>query len=104
MGGIADYSGSLVLQWPIREATLAAVQAVTEPGLKIVSLAVEDGHEPRSLALDPTTTADLLEGGYEQARHWFGAIRPITGRPTSSGSWSCWHGNAGSSSIAGCGS
>ena len=28
MGGIADYSGSLVLQWPIREATLAAVQAV----------------------------------------------------------------------------
>ena len=39
MGGIADYSGSLVLQWPIREATLVAVQGVREPGLKIVSLA-----------------------------------------------------------------
>ena len=26
MGGIADYSGALVLQWPIREATCAAVQ------------------------------------------------------------------------------
>ena len=25
MGGIADYSGALVLQWPIREATCAAV-------------------------------------------------------------------------------
>ena len=26
MGGIADYSGALVLQWPIREATFAALQ------------------------------------------------------------------------------
>ena len=26
MGGIADYSGSLVLQWPIREATRVAVR------------------------------------------------------------------------------
>ena len=43
MGGIADYSGSLVLQWPIREATLVAVQAVPEPGLKLVSLATGAG-------------------------------------------------------------
>ncbi|HQZ17031.1 MAG TPA: galactokinase family protein, partial [Vicinamibacteria bacterium] len=29
MGGIADYSGSLVLQWPLREATLVAAQSVS---------------------------------------------------------------------------
>jgi L-arabinokinase len=71
MGGIADYSGSLVLQWPIREATLVAVQGVREPGLKIVSLAVENDQEPRILAVDAQDTKHLLEGGYEQARLWF---------------------------------
>jgi galactokinase len=71
MGGIADYSGSLVLQWPIREATLAAVQAVAEPGLKIVSLAPQDNHEPRVLVLDAQTTRQLLDGDYDQARLWF---------------------------------
>ena len=30
MGGIADYSGALVLQWPIREATRVAVRPWTE--------------------------------------------------------------------------
>src|SRR6185295_13685753 len=30
MGGIADYSGSLVLQLPIREATFAATQKTSE--------------------------------------------------------------------------
>src|SRR3954471_10821570 len=38
MGGIADYSGALVLQWPIREATFAAVQPTAERLLRIVSL------------------------------------------------------------------
>jgi len=38
MGGIADYSGSLVLQMPIAEATFAAVQKNPEPGVSIVSL------------------------------------------------------------------
>jgi L-arabinokinase len=37
MGGIADYSGSLVLQRPIAEATFAAVQRTDESILKIVS-------------------------------------------------------------------
>ena len=31
MGGIADYSGSLVLQLPIREATLVALQPNPAP-------------------------------------------------------------------------
>jgi galactokinase len=41
MGGIADYSGSLVLQMPIAEATLAALQRVDEPELRIISLSDE---------------------------------------------------------------
>src|SRR5262245_40142357 len=32
MGGIADYSGSLVLELPIAEAAFAAVHVVREPG------------------------------------------------------------------------
>ena len=71
MGGIADYSGSLVLQWPIREATLVAVQAVSEPGLKLLSLATENGREARMLELNLSTTRQLLEGGYAAARRWF---------------------------------
>ena len=38
MGGIADYSGSLVLELPIAEATLVALQKDNERRLKIVSL------------------------------------------------------------------
>src|SRR3954467_7175198 len=40
MGGIADYSGSLVLQWPLREATRVALRRCTEPVISIVSTAV----------------------------------------------------------------
>jgi L-arabinokinase len=72
MGGIADYSGSLVLQWPIREATLVAAQAVSEPGIQLVSRATVDGHEPRSLEMDSRTARALLEGDYDAARRWFG--------------------------------
>jgi L-arabinokinase len=38
MGGIADYSGSLVLELPIREATFAALQRQPDRRLAIVSL------------------------------------------------------------------
>jgi galactokinase len=41
MGGIADYSGSLVLQMPIQEATLVALQRVSAPVLHIVSLSAD---------------------------------------------------------------
>src|SRR5438552_18110737 len=39
MGGIADYSGSLMLERPIAEATWAAVQRLDRPVLEVVSLA-----------------------------------------------------------------
>jgi L-arabinokinase len=62
MGGIADYSGSLVLQRPIAEATWAAFQPTDEKGILIVSLG------------DPIRTATLeiekpME--YAQAREDF---------------------------------
>jgi galactokinase len=38
MGGIADYSGSLVLQLPIIEATFAAVQLSSDRSVKLVTL------------------------------------------------------------------
>ncbi len=41
MGGIADYSGSLVLQLPIREGILVALQPDDERRIKIVSLGRE---------------------------------------------------------------
>src|SRR5688572_27940959 len=49
MGGIADYSGSNVLEYPIAEATLDAVQLNTSRTLKIVTTI---DHEPgRSLTM-----------------------------------------------------
>ena len=66
MGGIADYSGSLVLQRPIAEATCAAVQPLDRPVLDIVSL----GRPPCAIPLDA-----LAPGGvpisYEAARRLF---------------------------------
>jgi L-arabinokinase len=70
MGGIADYSGALVLQWPIREATRVAVRPWTEPRISITSV----GHSglerrcdvPLDVVADPRRT-------YDSARAWFAA-------------------------------
>ena len=43
MGGIADYSGSLVLEMPILEATFAALQRQLDRRLTIVSLTEDAG-------------------------------------------------------------
>ncbi len=63
MGGIADYSGSLVLQRTIAEATFAAIQITRDPVLEITSL----GREPFALPL-----SNLVPGGvpmdYAEAR------------------------------------
>jgi L-arabinokinase len=76
MGGIADYSGSLVLQWPLREATVAAAQLDPEPRVRVVSLAgPENGRAPSfEVPLDV-----LLPGGrpleYAEARALLSADR-----------------------------
>jgi galactokinase len=47
MGGIADYSGSLVLELPLAVATWVAVQAVEEPVVSVFSTALSpDAGEP----------------------------------------------------------
>lgn len=69
MGGIADYSGALVLQWPIRESTRVAVRPWDEPRLSITSLKpTGDRHCDVPLAL----VADA-DRSYEETRAWFAA-------------------------------
>jgi galactokinase len=72
MGGIADYSGSLVLQWPIREATMVALQRCSEPLLRIASLA---GDGTVRTCEVPFSALGLERGSapYGQARAWFAA-------------------------------
>jgi galactokinase len=70
MGGIADYSGSLVLQWPIREATRVALRPWTAQRISITSVA-RDGHDrhcdvPLDLVADPRRP-------YDEVRAWFAA-------------------------------
>ena len=65
MGGIADYSGSLVLQRPIAEATWAAYQPTDQRGIQVISL----GDPSRCVTLE-------IEGSieYQQARNLFTGI------------------------------
>jgi L-arabinokinase len=80
MGGIADYSGSLVLQLPIREATLVALQRTSSTGLHIVSLNGEANNRAASFQMP---LAEFETGGrpvtydiartyfqHDPARHW----------------------------------
>jgi L-arabinokinase len=66
MGGIADYSGSLVLERPIAEATWAAVQRIDRAVLDIVSL----GRDPCTIPLD-ALTPEGAPVGYDEARLMF---------------------------------
>ena len=71
MGGIADYSGSLVLQMPIAEAALVALQLDDSRELRIVSL-TEDPTRQVSFTMPLTDfqhNAEVVE--YEVARERF---------------------------------
>ena len=71
MGGIADYSGSLVLEWPIAEATFVALQKDDTRQLRIVSL-IENG--PRALNFEMPLAQFERNGNpikYEEARVLF---------------------------------
>jgi len=68
MGGIADYSGALVLQWPIREATRVAVLPWPEQHLSITSVG-RGGVERRcDVPLDLIAHAHRP---YDDVRAWF---------------------------------
>ncbi|MFN2416844.1 MAG: galactokinase, partial [Pyrinomonadaceae bacterium] len=71
MGGIADYSGSLVLELPIAEATLVALQRDEERRLRVFTLS----EDARDGSLFEMPLADFeREGrpvGYAEARGYF---------------------------------
>jgi L-arabinokinase len=73
MGGIADYSGSLVLQLPIADATHVLLQQTVEPVLDIQSTASSSTSHSRTFTID---LADLEDGSgqpieYSEAREIF---------------------------------
>ena len=72
MGGISDYSGSLVLELPLREATMVALQRSAQRTLRIVSVGGDISH--RAVAFQ-MPLADFERDGrpidYETARAYF---------------------------------
>jgi L-arabinokinase len=78
MGGIADYSGSLVLEMPIAEATFAAIQTSSDDRIRIASLLPRS---TRSLKFE-MNLADLASIDkthfYDEARKFF--LRNAPGR------------------------
>ncbi len=66
MGGIADYSGSLVLQMPIAEATFAAVQATRDAVVRVRSIV--PGHTVREAELP---LGVLEQRDLAKPRAWF---------------------------------
>jgi L-arabinokinase len=72
MGGIADYSGSLVLQWPIREASLVAFQPSDDGAVEVESLASESQRESRRCRIGASDWAELRSmGDYASIREAF---------------------------------
>lgn len=68
MGGIADYSGSFVLEFPIAEATFAAIQLNAERTLNIVTMLDEEPYHSSF-----TMPLSVFDGPveYEAARQFF---------------------------------
>jgi len=72
MGGIADYSGSLVLQRPIAEATFAALQPADQLSIEIISTGQETQDKPRVFEMSLASIAPGGEPiGYARAREVF---------------------------------
>ncbi len=67
IGGIGDYSGSLVLQLPIENATHVALQRSEDTLLRIVSLPVAAGKPRRLFEID----LGQLPNDYAEARRFF---------------------------------
>src|SRR5262245_37669587 len=71
MGGIADYSGSLVLQLPLRQATYAAVQPSDESSINVVSLSQSAGSARVYGMSISSLTADAAPIPYSKAAAFF---------------------------------
>ena len=68
MGGIADYSGSLVLQWPIRESTRVALQFQPGQSLRVVSRDATGGTREVEV---PLALVNAARPPYGEIRAWF---------------------------------
>jgi galactokinase len=76
MGGIADYSGSLVLELPIAEAAFVALQRDTSRKIRIVTLTNDRSREATfEMSLDDFER-DAAPVDYDEARKLFQADRP----------------------------
>jgi galactokinase len=78
MGGIADYSGSLVLELPIAEATFAALQREGARRLRIITLAddaARDAYFEMPLADFECDDGEPIE--YEEARDYFASAAKL---------------------------
>ena len=86
MGGIADYSGSLVLQRPIAEATFAAVQRIDRPRAGDRQPRPHAVHDPARHAARRAAcrSATRRRGGCSTAcsrTHWAAYIAGVVPRP-----------------------
>jgi galactokinase len=82
MGGIADYSGALVLQWPIREATRVALLPWTERRVSITSIGRGSERHcdvPLDLIADAHRPYDAVRAWFagDPARHWAAYVAGI---------------------------
>jgi L-arabinokinase len=68
MGGIADYSGSLVLQWPIRESTRVTMQFQPWQFVRIVTRDANGGERELDVPLELINAA---RPSYGEIRAWF---------------------------------
>ena len=67
LGGIADYSGSLMLEMPIAEATFAAVQKNSRDTIEIASI----GHDGDGVGKFEMKLSDLVDTDLAAARTYF---------------------------------
>ncbi len=75
MGGIADYTGSRVCQWPLREAAAAAVARRDDGAIVATSAGYEAAVDVSVSSLDetdPATVRDAVEGRQRWARYPIG--------------------------------
>jgi galactokinase len=78
MGGIADYSGSLVLQWPLAEATFVAVQAATDGVVRVISMGDGTDRKDRSVEMASDELLILAQQGYGSVGEHFASPADAT--------------------------
>ena len=71
MGGIADYSGALVLQWPIESAAHVALQRRRDKSLRLVSLPANKSCALRVLEIELNDLLTAHSANYSTAREFF---------------------------------